>query len=71
MTRFLITSVSAIALLGLAACSDADDTTTQSVSPDTQQSAPATDQTKDNMAAPSGTDTTTPAAPADNGSTAQ
>lgn len=33
MTKFILASVSAIALLGVAACSDTDGTTTQGVDP--------------------------------------
>ncbi|MDZ5698150.1 hypothetical protein [Chelativorans sp. M5D2P16] len=41
MSKFLTGLVSAAALFGLAACGDADETTTQSVEPDpTEQTAP-------------------------------
>jgi hypothetical protein len=45
MKKLLVTSISAVALLGLAACSDSgtDSTTTQSTSPDTTTTAPAPD----------------------------
>ena len=39
MKKFIIASASAIAVLGLAACSDTDDTTTQSVEPTVEQPA--------------------------------
>lgn len=61
MKKLLVTSISAFALLGLAACSDSggDNTTTQSVTPDNQTTAPAP---SDNSATPSdqSTGTTTP-----------
>ena len=43
MKKLILASVSGIALMGLAACSDTDDTTTQSVpdAPMTQPDAPA------------------------------
>ena len=40
MKKLLIASASAVALLGLAACGDTDDTTTQSVDPAIEQPAP-------------------------------
>ncbi|WEX11338.1 hypothetical protein [Chelativorans sp. AA-79] len=42
MNKLLIGLVSGAALLGLAACGDTDDTTTQSVEPDATQTAPET-----------------------------
>lgn len=41
MKKIILASASAIALLGLAACSDTDDTTTQSTVPEVQQTEPA------------------------------
>jgi len=40
MKKIIIASVSALALLGLAACGDTDTTTTQSVQPEAQDTAP-------------------------------
>lgn len=40
MKKIIIASVSSLALLGLAACSDTDTTTTQSVQPEVQETAP-------------------------------
>jgi len=42
MKKLLIGSASAIALFGLAACSDTDESTTQGVPPATEQPAPST-----------------------------
>ena len=40
MKKHIIACVSSLALLGLAACSDTDTTTTQSVQPEAQETAP-------------------------------
>lgn len=62
MKKLLIASASAIALMGLAACSDTDETTTQSVEPPLEEQAPATENAlpDDEMGADElGTDDTT------------
>lgn len=62
MKKLILASVSAIALFGVAACSDTDGTTTQSV-PDATTTEPATPPASD--AAPSDTmEETAPADPA-------
>lgn len=58
MKKLLIASASAIAVLGLAACTDADDTTTQAVPPAEDGMAPV-----DPGAAPAPAPTETPPAP--------
>ncbi|MCR4266063.1 hypothetical protein [Nitratireductor sp. ZSWI3] len=64
MQKFLIAFVSGLGLLGLAACSEGDNTTTQSVEPGQQDTAPL----EAPSAAPEGTpDTTQP----DQGTTSQ
>jgi len=40
MKKLILASVSAIALFGVAACSDTDNTTTQSIDPDVQTTTP-------------------------------
>jgi len=40
MNKIILASVSSLALLGLAACSDTDSTTTQSTQPEVQETAP-------------------------------
>lgn len=50
MKKLLIASASAVALLGLAACSDTDETTTQSVDPAIEQ--PALEQDEMQAAPP-------------------
>lgn len=40
MKKIILASASSIALLGLAACSDTDTTTTQSIEPEVQETAP-------------------------------
>ena len=40
MKKIILASVSSLALLGLAACSDSDTTTTQSIQPEVQDTAP-------------------------------
>lgn len=42
MRKLILASVSAIALFGVAACSDTDGTTTQSVEPPVEQTTPTT-----------------------------
>lgn len=59
MNKLILASVSGIALLGLAACSDTDGTTTQAVPDQTQ---PMEQQTMPNAAPPS-EPATPPAAP--------
>ena len=51
MRKLILASVSAIALLGIAACSDTDDTTTESVEPPMDQTAPTTPAPADDPAA--------------------
>ena len=62
MKKLILASVSALALFGVAACSDStDSTTTQSTTPPaTEQPAPATPE----ATPPAGGTTTEPAAPA-------
>ena len=50
MRKLILASVSAIALFGVAACSDTDDTTTQSVDP-MEESTPTTPAPADDPAA--------------------
>ena len=57
MKKLILASVSGIALLGLAACSDSDGTTTQSV-PDQMQ--PMEEQTTPNTVPPAPVEPTTP-----------
>ncbi|MBE0692784.1 MAG: hypothetical protein IH590_06715 [Aquamicrobium sp.] len=58
MKKLILASVSGIALLGLAACSDTDGTTTQAVPDETQPMEPATP----NTVPPAPTEPTTPPA---------
>jgi PBP1b-binding outer membrane lipoprotein LpoB len=62
MKKIIIASVSSLALLGLAACSDTDTTTTQSVEPEVQETAPVTTPGADtNVIVVPETDEATPA----------
>ncbi|WP_187973411.1 hypothetical protein [Aquibium microcysteis] len=62
MKKIIIASVSSLALLGLAACSDTDTTTTQSVEPEVQETAPVTTPGTDtNVIVVPETDEATPA----------
>ncbi|MDN2580577.1 hypothetical protein [Aquibium sp. ELW1220] len=62
MKKIILASVSSLALLGLAACSDTDTTTTQSVEPEVQETAPTvTPGTDTNVIVVPETDDTTPA----------
>ena len=51
MRKLILASVSAIALFGVAACSDTDGTTTQSVEPPADQTQPMTPTTPTDPAA--------------------
>ena len=58
MKKLVLASVSAVALLGLAACTDTDDTTTQSTNPPAETATPgatppATDDTTTQAITPS------------------
>ncbi len=55
MKKFALASASAIALLGLAACSDTDETTTQSTQPPVERVQPASPA--EPMATPPATET--------------
>lgn len=59
MNKLILASVSAVALLGVAACSDTDDTTTQSTTDPAATEEPATTTT--DPATPPPPDTTAPA----------
>ena len=59
MKKFVVGTVSALALLGLAACSDTDDTTTQSVPPAVDSQPVPMEPAPDAMAPAPETDNTT------------
>lgn len=57
MKKILVASVSALSLMGLAACADVDDTTTQGMEPmDTQEPAAAPDPMDEPAPAPAPVD---------------
>ena len=62
MKKLILASVAAVALFGVAACSDTDDTTTQSTTDPATTEAPVT--TPDTTTPPAATDDTTAPAPA-------
>lgn len=61
MNKLILASVSGIALMGLAACSDTDDTTTQATPPEQVQ--PMEQPAVPNAVPPATPDTVPPAAP--------